>query len=81
MNTLQSIPVIDLILCAVTYVILTYVMVLLIRKRRNTRGNNDDDGGGGIDFDKLPELDLPPGISLPINSDSPKKPVREPELV
>src|SRR3712207_8894766 len=53
MNTIQSIPVIDLVLCAVTYVILTYVMVLLIRKRRNNRGNNDDDGGGGIDFDKL----------------------------
>lgn len=56
------------------------------RYRLPPSGDNDDDGGEPLE-DDLPDLDLPPGISLPINDfepdynrpkpKTPSSPVRE----
>ncbi|MDX5395566.1 MAG: hypothetical protein LPK21_05155 [Hymenobacteraceae bacterium] len=47
--------------------------------RKPPSGDNDDDGGEPLG-DDLPDLDLPPGITLPINDFEPdyniKKPTR-----
>ncbi|UYZ63009.1 hypothetical protein [Hymenobacter weizhouensis] len=51
-------------------VVLALVTLLLVLPRRRFRHppapDNDDDGGEPLD-DGLPDLDLPPGISRPIN--------------
>ncbi len=39
-------------------------MVMLLRKR-NSASEDDDDNDGGISINDLPEIDLPPGVSLP----------------
>jgi hypothetical protein len=53
----------DLILCAFTYVVLTYLLVVLLKKRKNDNGS--DDGDGGTKIDRTPVIDLPPGVSWP----------------
>jgi len=59
--------------------IVAYFMVMPKRRYKNPPSEgNDDDGGEPIDHD-LPDLDLPPGISLPTNDFEPdynKKPSR-----
>ncbi len=57
---------IDIIFCCVAYLIL----ILYVIKRYHTKnihcdGENDDDGG--IEINNIPDLDLPPGICLPID--------------
>ena len=52
------------------FVVLVFIGLLLALPRRRTRQppapDNDDDGGEPLD-DGLPDFDLPPGISRPIN--------------
>jgi len=65
-----------------TFAVLMIVAYFMVRPKRRYKNppseGNDDDGGEPIDYD-LPDLDLPPGISLPINDFEPdynKKPSR-----
>lgn len=48
----------------VTYVVMVYFMVILMKKKRNNP-TGEDDKDGGIGVTDLPDIDLPPGISLP----------------
>ncbi|WP_051359680.1 hypothetical protein [Adhaeribacter aquaticus] len=71
---------ISLFYTAVVLLILAYFMVMPKRNYNNNRPSegNDDDGGEPVGYD-LPDLDLPPGISLPINDFEPdynRKPSR-----
>ena len=54
----------DMVLCGIAYVVIVYFMMKLVRPRS---GNSpkDDNEDGGIYWDTLPDLDLPPGVSLP----------------
>ncbi|KUG06572.1 hypothetical protein [Solirubrum puertoriconensis] len=58
-----------------TLVVLTLLAYFMVMPRRTaTRppsADNDDDGGEPLD-DGLPDLDLPPGISRPINDWEPE---------
>lgn len=59
---------IDVILVGLAYIVMVYFMVLLMkRKSYRFRDNNDDDDDGGIAVSPSPDLDLPPGITLPDN--------------
>ena len=62
---------ISLFYSIVVLAMLAYFAVIP-RKRfqRPSSGDNDDDGGEPLQ-DDLPDLDLPPGISLPINDFEP----------
>ena len=56
----------DMLLCGVIYVAMVYFIVRLIKiKNKKNRRNNSDDDDGGIEFYTEPDLDLPPGVSLP----------------
>lgn len=58
---------ISLVYTLVVLGILAYFMVMPRRRfQRPPFPDNDDDGGEPLD-DGLPDLDLPPGISRPIN--------------
>ncbi|KAA9338563.1 hypothetical protein F0P96_06955 [Hymenobacter busanensis] len=74
---------ISLVYTLVVLTILAYFMVMPRRKySRPPSADNDDDGGEPLD-DGLPDLDLPPGISRPINDWEPdynrRRPVRPTE--
>ncbi|GAB3836345.1 hypothetical protein [Hymenobacter jeollabukensis] len=77
---------ISLIYSLVVLTILAYFMVMpRPTPYRPPATDNDDDGGEPLD-DGLPDLDLPPGISRPINDWEPdynRRPVRprEPMLL
>lgn len=77
---------ISLIYSLVVLSILAYFMVVpRPTARRPPATDSDDDGGEPLD-DGLPDLDLPPGISRPINDWEPdynRRPVRprEPMLL
>jgi hypothetical protein len=55
---------IDMILCGIAYVIMVYFMVILMKKKGKGH-TDDDDKDGGIGVSDVPEIDLPPGITLP----------------
>jgi hypothetical protein len=60
---------IDMILCGILYVFLIYMMFKSRRKRRGQGGND-----GGTFQLAPPQIDLPPGISWPVdNLPSPQK--------
>jgi hypothetical protein len=62
-----------------TLALLTILAYYAFAPRKKFRGSsstdNDDDGGEPLG-DDLPDLDLPPGISLPINDYEPKYDLR-----
>ena len=63
----------DLFLSLLTYAIIIGGSLYYFRSRSS--GNEGSDGEGGIAFPIDPELDLPPGVSLPEDpSASPKQP-------
>ena len=68
--------VLDMVLCGFAYVIVVYLMMKLVKRKE--KPSDDDNDDGGINLARYPELDLPPGITLP---DSPlnKKPIAESE--
>jgi hypothetical protein len=58
---------ISLVYTLVVLAILAYFMVVPRRRfQRPPSSDNDDEGGEPLD-DGLPDLDLPPGITRPIN--------------
>ena len=65
---------VDIILCGLVYCILLWIIIWR-RRSNNNPGNGGDDDDGGIPVSKLPDLDLPPGVTLP--SGSPSKKVDE----
>ena len=68
----------DIFLCFLTYAILMYIIFW----KRPKRSSEDEDGDdGGIPEWTEPELDLPPGVSLPSNGPTYKKDVYEDTLV
>ncbi|MBC6990767.1 MULTISPECIES: hypothetical protein [Hymenobacter] len=76
---------ISLVYTLVVLAILAYFMVIPRRRfQRPPYPDNDDDGGEPLD-DGLPDLDLPPGITRPINdwepdyNRRPKSPVQPSE--
>jgi hypothetical protein len=60
----MSLHVLDMVLSGLVYVILVYFIMRMLRGR-NTGLNGNDENDGGIAIHSLPELDLPPGITLP----------------
>lgn len=57
---------IDMLLGGVAYVIMVYFMVVLMKRRNfRFRDDEDDDDDGGISITPTPDLDLPPGVTLP----------------
>ena len=70
----------DMILMGVAYVIMVYFMVILMKKRNfRFRDDDDDDDDGGISIHPTPDLDLPPGISLPDDGPTYRRRMEEPE--
>ena len=64
--TLEKRVMLDMILMGMAYVIMVYFMVVLMKKRNfRFRDDEDDDDDGGISISPTPDLDLPPGVSLP----------------
>lgn len=65
--------IIDMVLCGIIYVGMVFFIIRLIKQRtkKNRRNNNDDDDGG-IEFYTEPDLDLPPGVTLPDGGPSQK---------
>ena len=53
----------DLILCGILYVILIAFIFMKNKKRNNNDEDNDEDGG--LPVYSPPEIDLPPGVTLP----------------
>jgi len=67
---------IDIIFCCIAYfALIFYVIKKYQSKDIHIDDENDDDGG--IEVTNLPDLDLPPGICLPID---PSRIQRENEL-
>ncbi|MFY0687931.1 MAG: hypothetical protein JXQ90_12240 [Cyclobacteriaceae bacterium] len=66
---------IDLLFCLLTYSILIWLTIWK-RKSRNS-GNDNDDDDGGIPIWHDPDLDLPPGVSLPSDGPTYKKELQE----
>lgn len=68
---------IEMLIFSVVYLLSVYLIVRLVRKlNMNGRKKNDDDDGG-IEFYEEPDLDLPPGVTLPDNG--PALRIEEPE--
>lgn len=59
--------ILDILLCVVAYGILVYFMSIFLRRNKKNTGNQggNDGGDGGVNIDDTPELDLPPGVTLP----------------
>lgn len=55
---------VDMIFFGIVYVFMVYFMVILMKPAK-ARAKNDDDNEGGIQWEDLPEIDLPPGVTLP----------------
>ncbi len=55
---------IDMIIYGIAYVIMVYFMVILMKKKIQNP-TDDDDKDGGIGIMDIPDIDLPPGITLP----------------
>jgi hypothetical protein len=53
----------DILLCSLTYTILLWF--IFWKKRNNRKGGSSDDDDGGIPVWNTPDLDLPPGVTLP----------------
>lgn len=54
----------DMVLSGLAYVIMVYFIMKMLKSRnRNTGGDDENDGGNSIHY--TPDLDLPPGVSLP----------------
>jgi hypothetical protein len=70
---------IDLILSGVAYVLLIYFIATLTKNLLKRNNNGQDDGEGGIENQRPPKIDLPPGVSWPADDlaeiQSSKKPV------
>lgn len=56
---------IDIIFCCIAYVILIYFIIKRYHRKSTRLDGDSDDDEGGIEINKLPDLDLPPGICLP----------------
>ena len=65
---------VDLVLCAIAYVILIYFIATMAKARFQKGKDNNDDGDGGIENLTPPTIDLPPGIIWPKDKTK-KKPV------
>ena len=61
----------DIILCSITYGILLGIIIWRKRKRRS--GDSGDDDDGGLPITNSPDLDLPPGVSLPSGGPTKKR--------
>jgi len=53
-----------MIIYGIAYVIMVYFMVILMKKKIQNP-TDDDDKDGGIGVMDIPDIDLPPGITLP----------------
>jgi hypothetical protein len=55
---------IDLLLCGLAYVVISYFLGIWTKYRPKRTSNSDDSEGGKFDA-RSPVLDLPPGITWP----------------
>lgn len=55
-------------------VLTTLVLVVAYGLTQNTEDpdNDTNDGDGGIKIPRIPDLDLPPGVCLPVKKDNPE---------
>ncbi len=65
----------DIALTLLTFVLMGYLSYVAMNNRR---AGNDDSDDGGLELDRSPKIDLPPGVIWP--SDAPQK-VREKEEI
>ncbi len=73
---------IDMLLMGAAYIIMVYFMVVLMKKRNFRFGNDDDDDDdGGVSVNSTPDLDLPPGVTLPDDRPTRRIKVEEPEEI
>lgn len=63
----MSVPSLLYMLVALIFAAFVFLMPGRRMRRRPPAPGNDDDGGGEPIDDGLPDFDLPPGISRPIN--------------
>lgn len=72
---------IDMILTGAAYIMMVYFMVVLMKKKDvQYRDDEDDDDDGGIAIFPTPDLDLPPGVTLPDGSPSSPKKIKTDDL-
>ena len=55
---------IDLLLCGLAYLVISYFLGVWTKPRRGQSWNSDDSDGGKFE-QQPPVLDLPPGVSWP----------------
>lgn len=73
---------IDMLLMGAAYLIMVYFMVVLMKKKNfRFRDDEDDDDDGGVSIDSTPDLDLPPGVTLPDDRPTRKIKMEEPDEV
>ena len=55
-------------------IILTTLILVVYSLTQNTEDpdNDTNDGDGGIKTPRIPDLDLPPGVCLPVKKDNPE---------
>jgi hypothetical protein len=70
---------IEMMIFSSIYVASVYIIVRVVRKLNLNRNKRNDDDDGGVEFYEEPDLDLPPGITLPDNG--PKVRIDDPEDV
>ena len=64
--------VIDLSMCGIAYVVLSYFVATMTKVGLGqSKKNEDDEGDGGVEDLTPPKIDLPPGVIWPV--DGPKK--------
>ncbi|WP_297338326.1 hypothetical protein [Algoriphagus sp.] len=68
---------INLFLAGFAYVIVIYFVAMMTKNALKKDKPNGDDGDGGIENQKPPHIDLPPGVVWPGQGPI-QKPVREP---
>lgn len=60
----MNVHLLHMILSGIAYIMLVFCMTKMMR-HTISYPQQDDDGDGGRDIPVLPELDLPPGVTLP----------------
>ncbi len=61
---------IDIILGGIAYTAFIALLLKSIPSQKKKPGNDSDEGDGGINISKDPDIDLPPGVCLPLDPDS-----------
>ncbi len=67
----------EMLIFSSLYVASVYLIVRMVKKLNLNKNKRNDDDDGGVEFYEEPDLDLPPGITLPDGGPSVKIKDRE----